>query len=250
MVEKAPDKATKRKRRAAADATKAAPTLRLHADPREERRYEGRTSPGAVVAVVIASLGAVSVGAGTYGQWGRQWFGADSLGPHKYAFAMLAAGAAALLLVLLFGPRPTKPIRVGDAGVAVEKDGGEIERIAWCDVERVSLVAGSMLTFQSSGASIAIPIALQPQAAARAMAEAQKRIPAKVAELDGASLPQIDPVAGEVQRLEPPQVAGLRCKKSDKLIAFERDGRLCSRCGELYHKDSVPSKCLTCEARL
>jgi hypothetical protein len=50
--------------------------------------------------------------------------------------------------------------------------------------------------------------------------------------------------------LEPPQVAGLRCKATDRPITFERDARLCGRCGEVYHKDGAPKRCLTCEAQL
>ena len=34
------------------------------------------------------------------------------------------------------------------------------------------------------------------------------------------------------------------------VIAFEKDARLCGRCGELYHKSGVPYLCLTCDARL
>ena len=50
--------------------------------------------------------------------------------------------------------------------------------------------------------------------------------------------------------LEPAQVAGQKCKASGKLIAFEKDARLCGRCGEIYHKDSVPKRCEVCDARL
>jgi hypothetical protein len=59
-----------------------------------------------------------------------------------------------------------------------------------------------------------------------------------------------DDAAGEVATLEPPQVAGLRCKATDKIIAFEADARLCGRCGEVYHKEGVPARCGTCDAAL
>ncbi|MEZ4310170.1 MAG: hypothetical protein R3F14_19180 [Polyangiaceae bacterium] len=52
------------------------------------------------------------------------------------------------------------------------------------------------------------------------------------------------------ERLDPPRIAGRACKASGQTIAFEKDARLCGRCGELYHKKSVPERCLTCEARL
>ena len=65
-----------------------------------------------------------------------------------------------------------------------------------------------------------------------------------------AGLPKLDAGAGEVIPLEAPQLAGTRCKASDELIAFEKDARLCGRCGEVYHKDHVPPHCLSCEAKL
>lgn len=243
MADKPRNKTTKRRGRPKQDGGAKAPALRLTSDPREERRYEPKSGSGAVIAMIVASVAAVSVGAGTY----AQWFRAEQLGPHKYAFAMLAAGAAALLLILLFGPRPPKPVRVGDAGVAVENDGGELERVGWCDVKRISRT-DEVITFQSSGASVSIPIRFQPDAASTALAEAKKRIPAKADDIE--PLPAADPASGEPLSLERPQVAGLRCKSSDKLIAFERDARLCGKCGEVYHKDDVPPRCLTCDARL
>ena len=79
---------------------------------------------------------------------------------------------------------------------------------------------------------------------------ASRRIPARVEGVDGTALGTPDSQAGEKIMLEPPQVAGQHCKQSDKLIAFEKDGRLCGRCGEVYYKDSVPQRCLTCDALL
>ena len=52
------------------------------------------------------------------------------------------------------------------------------------------------------------------------------------------------------RRAERAQLAGARCKASDELIAFEKDARLCGRCGEVYHKSHVPDRCLTCDAAL
>jgi hypothetical protein len=138
---------------------------------------------------------------------------------------------------------------VGDAGVAVEKGGGELDRIEWRDVTRI-LFGGGVLTLQSPGNTIAIPVDAHPQAAARAATEARRRIPKKCEELDISAIPALEDGEGEVVPLEPAQVAGARCKASDKLIAFEKDARLCGRCGEVYHKESVPKECLSCEAPL
>jgi hypothetical protein len=112
------------------------------------------------------------------------------------------------------------------------------------------LLSDRALTVQSAVTSIVIPIPLQRDAAARALAEARKRIPGKVESIQSGALDKYDERAGQALPLEALQVAGQKCKASGKLIAFERDARLCGRCEELYHKDSVPKRCVTCDARL
>ncbi len=250
----AADKTTKRRQRAAKDESAGAGGgtkgwLRLRSDPRQEWRYEPEGSATAWISMLGMSLGAVALGAGVYGQWLRGSFRAELSDPHPYAVYLLLGGALMLAAVALFGPRQVKPIRVGDAGIAVEKEPGELERIQWRDVTRI-VVGGDVLTFQSPGNVLAIPIKLHPQAAARAVAEARRRIPAKLEDVDTASLPKLDDDAGEVLPLERAQLAGARCKASDELIAFEKDARLCGRCGEVYHKAHVPDACLTCDAPL
>jgi hypothetical protein len=220
--------------------------LRTKDEPRRERRYEPKAPPLAVLSVVAMSIGAVLIGAGTY----AQWFRAESLGPLKEAPFLLAGGSALLIAVALFGQQLAKPIRVGDAGVALEKDPTELDRIEWRDVTRLILTSDA-LTVQGVGASISVPLRVHPQAAARIVAEASARLPKRVEDLDGTPpLAAPDDTQGEVLTLDPPQVAGAHCKSSEKVIAFEKDARLCGRCGEVYHKDSVPKRCLTCDARL
>ena len=221
------------------------PVLRNRADARSERRFEPKVGANAIVSMIAASLAAVVAGAGFYAQ-----FIPNESAPHTYAaYApyLLAGGVLALIGVMLFGQRPVSPVRVGDAGIGLEKGPAEIERIGWNEVTRI-LLSDGMLTFQASGASIGIPTTAHALAAARALSEARERIPRKV-EIEGDVAP-FDPKAGEVVALEPPQVAGLRCKGSDKLIAFEKDARLCGRCGEVFHKDGVPRRCVTCDAKL
>jgi hypothetical protein len=241
----AAEKTTRRKQKGAREAGEGSGALRTRNDPRKERRYEPKASAVAVISWVGMSVGAVLLGAGVYGQWMR----AEELGPHKLAPWLLLAGALLVLAVGLFGPRTAKPVRVGDAGVGLENDAGEIQRIEWRDV--TGLVLGSdLLTVQASGASISIPVKLHAQAAARVVAEARARVPSKVDEIAKDALEAVDDTAGEVLPLDRPQAAGSRCKASDKLIAFEKDARFCGGCGEVYHKDHVPPVCLTCEAKL
>lgn len=251
----AADKTTKRKRRDTAGETTSeggsSPreqddlALRQRTDPRQERRYEPKIAIEAVLTIVAVALGAALAGAGTYGQW----FRAETLGPHKLSPYLLGAGAALLIGVAVFGHLSAKPIRVGDAGVGLEKDPAEIDRIPWYAVTRLALTPAA-LTVHSSGTFITIPLRAHAPAAARALAEARARIPARVHDIPEGKLPTPDDAAGEVLPLDPPQAAGQRCKATDKLIAFERDARFCGRCGELYHKDGIPKRCLTCDARL
>jgi hypothetical protein len=192
--------------------------------------------------LVALFAGAALAGAGTYGQWLR----GEVLGPHKLAPYLFAAGAALFLVVSLAGRWAARPVRVGDAGVAVEKEGSDIDRLGWSDVTGIVL-SDEMVTFQGSGRAISIPRLDHPDAAARALYEATVRIPARAKDLSASTEP---PYAGDVLPLDPALVAGRRCKRSGKAIAFEKDARFCGRCGELYHKDSVPERCLTCDAAL
>lgn len=244
----AADKTSKRKRKTSTEAASGEPEevgLRQQKDPRSERRYEPKPSVAGLVTIAGAAVGALLAGAGTY----AQWFRGDALGPFKLAPYLLAAGAALMIAVAVFGSMGAKPVRVGDAGVAVEKDASEIERIPWYEVSRVALTTNA-LAVHSSGTFITIPRAAHAQAVARIVAEAKQRVPNVAEDLKSAGLERLDDSIGQVVTLEPPQAAGQRCKSSDKIIAFERDARFCGRCGEIYHKDSAPRRCLTCDAAL
>lgn len=241
----AADKSGKRKRRASKAKEDSGSALRMRSDPRRERRYEPKSSTSAILTMLGTSLGALALGAGVYGEWLR----AGDLEPYAYAKYLLAGGGGLVAALSLFGQWPPRPLRVGDAGVAVEKSASEIERIAWRDVTRLHL-SSTALTIQAAGTSIAIPLGVHGAAAARALAEARTRIPARIEGIRDDALPPPNDDAGILITLDPPQVAGLRCKATDKLIAFEEDARLCGRCGEVYHRTGVPKRCATCDAPL
>jgi hypothetical protein len=239
------DRPRKRSRkRAGAAAKQDEGFLRRWTDKRSERRYVAQASLWAKLSFIGMLVAAALAGAGSYGQWLRP----EALGPHK-ASPFLLAGAAVLLgALVLFGEGVAKPVRVGDAGVAMEKSAGEITRIAWCDITRILLSDGA-LTLQTSGTSIVLPLASHAQAAGDALAQARERIPRLVEDIPASDLEQAGP-GGEVLPLEPPQMAGLHCRSTDRSIAFEEDARMCGRCGEVYHKDGVPSRCACCDAKL
>jgi hypothetical protein len=193
-----------------------------------------------VAGTLASSLGAVAVGAGVFARF-------VSSPPHDYAIYLLAGGGLAALIGIFIGARPPF-VRVGDAGVGVEKDADHLERLAWHEIDTVRL-AQNTLTFTGAGRLLSISTVAHPDAAAMALAEARSRIPSRASGVTE-DLPGPASGAGEATKLEPAQLAGSRCKKSDRIIAVEKDGRYCARCGQTYHKDAVPPNCLSCDARL
>jgi hypothetical protein len=230
---------TKAKRRAEPAAKGGAANLVRADAPRNERRFSPDGGAMSVLPILASSGGSLLLGAGVFGQWLRTI-------PHPYALHMLIAGAVLLAVGLLMGMRTRPPIRVGDAGVAAERSDDQLERIGWNEIEVVRFSSG-VLTFSGAGKLVTIDAASYPGAAALALREARARIPLRARGVDE-KLESSD--AGELVPLEPFQAAGLRCKASDRLLSLERDARLCVRCGEVYHKDEVPERCISCDADL
>ena len=108
--------------------------------------------------------------------------------------------------------------------------------------ERAELVAkGKELTLR-------IPVAAHRTAVAWILSEGTKRVPAAmdVKRQSLAGLPDPKDNDGEFVAIEGLQVAGRHCAASGKPISFERDARLCPNCGQVYLKEHVPAKCVTC----
>lgn len=211
---------------------------------RKERRFVGEQTYASKLTTAVGMAGALGLGAGVYSQW-------VSDSPAKAAPYLLVAGATLLGGSLYYGDASTHPIRVGDAGVAIER-GKELERIAWCDLERVYVKDGKLRLEAKGGPTFEIVIAAQPKGVARILAEGTRRVreamDVKKSAVSGLPEPRDDD--SEVLVVESIQVAGRVCAASGKTIAFERDARLCPQCCQVYLKDVVPDKCLTCEAEL
>lgn len=152
--------------------------------------------------------------------------------------------------VILWGDMEGTGVRVGDAGVALEKQGKATVRIAWCDMREIAVDNGTVRLVGDGG--FTFNVSANPQAAAWVVREAEERIPKrmKIEKAEREALPKTSEGDGERLEVEPLQVAGRACRASDRAITFERDARFCPRCGEVYHKDSLPASCLTCEADL
>jgi hypothetical protein len=211
---------------------------------RKERRFAGEQTYASKLAIGVGMFGALLLGAGVYSRW---------VSDHPASFAVYLIGFGTLLLggALVYGDMGTLPVRVGDLGIAVER-GNDLERIAWCDLKRVYVEKGNLLLERKEGAPVAIVVAAQPQAVARVLAEGTRRVPevmdVKRSAVEG--LPAVREDEGELLEVDSVQVAGRTCAESGKTIAFERDARLCPQCCEVYLKDRVPKKCLTCHAEL
>jgi hypothetical protein len=211
--------------------------LRSAGHPRTERRFTARASAVAVGSALATSIGGVCAGAGVVGQFVLSY---------RYAPWLLGIGAVLAVVGFFMGSTP-QVIRVGDLGVGVEKD-GIIERMAWHEIDAVRFAANT-ISFSGRGRVLSISLSSHPEAASLALAEARARIPSRLVDVTD-KLPSAPADAGELVQLEPAQLAGLRCKASDRIIALEKDGRFCGQCGQTYHRASVPPNCLSCDARL
>ncbi len=211
---------------------------------RRERRFEPRATANPMVVYAIGALGAVAMGAGGWGQFASllQEGGPE---PFKYAPYILALGAVLVGVAIWRGTSGDPALRVGDAGLAVEKGG--VRRMPWYAIERIEWreEAVRVIGKGEDGASLTIVAksASQPQAAAWIVKEARERV-AKVVDVpEDATLAAPLMSAGDSLPLEPPQVVGKHCASSGKIIAYEPDARVCPRCERVYHKTSVPESC-------
>jgi hypothetical protein len=210
---------------------------------RKERRFVADTTQSSRISVGAGMLGALALGAGVYGLWIRD----PALG---YAQYMVAGGALVLGASLWFGDTRGDPLRVGDAGVALEH-GAELTRIAWCEMQRVSIAAGK-LVIEGEDHSFEVPVAAHRPAVSYILKELVSRVPdaLDVKSSEGDKLPEPKESDGELVPVENVQVAGKHCAASETPISFERDARLCPNCAAVYHKDHVPKKCVTCDEQI
>jgi len=225
-------------------AKKTKSTKREKTRERRERRFEPQASANPRVVYLAGALGAMAMGAGAWGQFGALLHeGAPE--PLKVAPYILAAGALLVGGAIWIGTSGEPALRVGDAGLAVERSG--VRRMPWYAIERIEWrdetvrVTGK----DDMGAALTVLASLksQPQAAAWIVREARARVPSVVDVPEDATLPEAQPSAGESLPLEPPQVVGKHCAASGKVIAFEPDARVCPQCERVFYRTSVPDAC-------
>lgn len=210
---------------------------------RREHRFTPRQTQTSWAAVGAGALGAIGLGAGVYAQW-------ISDPAHSYAPYIVTGGALVLAGALWFGDSGAVPVRVGDAGIAIEK-GKELVRLPWCDMERVSVERGQLVV-RGEDLTLTIPVNAHRTAVAWVLKEGVRRVPEAI-DVKGDivdTLPKPQEGDGEVLKIEGIQVAGRECAASGEAISFERDARLCPTCGQVYHKSHVPKRCVTCDESL
>lgn len=210
---------------------------------RKEHRFATQATYIAPVVAASGMVGSLLLGAGVFGFWILD-------PPLSYASYLVAAGGLGLGGALWFGQPSETAVAVGDAGIAVE-DGSEVIRVPWHALERLSIAGGSLVA-RSAGTTLRFSLGANAKAAAWALKEAAERVPS-VLDVDQSAakkLPKPSQSDGLEQLVKDDQVAGGRCASSKKPIQFEEDARICPRCGQIYHKDSVPETCVTCGAEL
>lgn len=210
---------------------------------RRERRFLPEQTHMSRFAAGLGIVGSAVLGAGVYGQWIREQ-------PFEFAPYLVAAGAFALAGGLWLGSTGVYPVRIGDAGLAIER-GAETIRVPWCDIENIR-VDKADLVVRAKHTTLTIPLGAHPKATALVVQEAERRIAGIVDIPDAArrALGTVKDSDGESVTIEGLQIAGARCAESHQIISFERDARLCPNCGQVYHKSHVPKKCVTCDRDL
>jgi hypothetical protein len=211
---------------------------------RKERRFEPIRSQAVLLTIAGTLVGGLVLGAGVYAQW---------LAVHRISYApwIVAAGAALLAAVILWGQVQGEAVRVGNGGLAIERGRSSPLRIAWYEMASIR-IRDNQVVVETPEATISLRLDEHPVAAAWLLQEAEARIPdrVKVEASQKAVLPKPSDRDGVVVEVEASQVTGRRCRASDKVITFERDARLCPRCGQIYHVDALPERCLTCDASM
>ncbi len=193
---------------------------------------------------LLGGLGSAALGAATWATWMRET-------PMEGAQALFAIGVVGVVVSIVMGDPSAAPLRVGDAGVAVDRGGSEPDRIGWYEVDRVRFDGVSVIV-ESKSKRIVAPVETHEGAAGWIVQEALARVPKKVeiAEEQATMLLRATDDHGHIVVLQRAQVAGRRCRASGTVIAFEQDAVLCKRCGEVYDRQHVPGTCMACEAHL
>ncbi len=192
----------------------------------------------------MMSVGGVALGAASYATWLRD----ASADPISYVPYLFLVGAALVFAYIVFGQAATGVVVVSDFGVSTS-DGGP--RIPWHDIQAVCLDEHG-LSINTSGDDLRVQSASHSTAIRHLLKQAERRLGKRVdvADEDVAALAPWDGAVVTVSPAEPPQVTGMKCRASGRLLSVEQDVRMCGRCGVFYHHQTVPKRCKACRKKL
>ena len=216
---------------------------REKARERRERRFEPQASTKPRVVYMVGAVGRDRDGRGRLGAVRAAPRTRAAPEPLKVAPYILAAGALLVGVAIWIGTSGEPALRVGDAGLAVEKGGVRrmpwyaIERIEWRDEDGARDGEGRRRHRDDPRRVARRATPRRPRGSSRRRASAS---PPSVDVPEDATLPDRERRAGESLPLEPPQVVGKHCAASGKVIAYEPDARVCPRCERVYHKAQRP----------
>jgi hypothetical protein len=214
------------------------------------RRFVPASTTSTSLLMVLGGIGSLLIGAGLYAQFARE--GAALY--HAHAFWFLAAGAFLVSAALWFAASSDAVIRVGESGIAMERDA--VELMPWYQISAVkwsetgeSLTVRGMLD-NGSKTEFIVRAKAHPQATPWIVREMRLRLPSLLEVPEGidGKLDTARDNSGQIVR-EPRQLVGRKCAASGKGISYETDARVCLQCGRVYHKHEVPETC-ACEADL
>jgi hypothetical protein len=215
---------------------------------RLDRRFMPKSAQSPLLVRGLFALGASTLGAGAWAMtYGHIFEGDEKL--RQMPLYLLSGGAVVLGVSLWLGTSSEPPLRVGAPGVGIER--GEVRRLPWYGIEKIGWDEDALALVldgvDESGSTFPMKVSVKshPEAVGWILKEARERVP-KVIDIDEdvlAKLPTAAPHAGIRLDLEPLQVVGKKCAVSDKLLSYEPDARVCTRCERVYHRRSVPRKC-------
>lgn len=220
-----------------------APDDRSSGPDRKERRFATSVAFMPTWVAIIGMVGSLILGAGCFALWVVD-------PPVSWASYLVAVGGLGLGVALWFGSPPETAVLIGDAGVGVE-DGRDVSRVRWYQMKTLS-IRGGQVVITGEKNTLRFSLGANTKGLSFLLKDAAERMP-NVLDIDKnitARLPAPDPNAGSLQSVIDDQIAGAHCAASDKIIKFEEDALLCPRCNQIYHKDSLPERCVTCDTKL
>ncbi len=233
---------------------------------RVERRFVAQSANNPWLVRGLGVIGAMTLGAGAYAYFYGESFKkaaeaartapgsnvgvpAEALRMEAMPLYMIAFAAVVIGVTIWLGTSSEVPLRVGDPGIAMER--GEVRRMPWWGISQITWEAGNLALViagkdeSGSNWTFKVPLKAHSEAVGWILKEALDRVPKVVDIKDSVidELPGAGAHAGMKVDLEPLQVVGKKDAVNGKLISYEPDARVCTRCERVYFKRSVPKRC-------